>query len=203
MKADAHMTTIYRGGAVVRPLGAHEWPLYRALRLRALLDAPDAFGSTLAEEECRTDEDWAWRLNLGATLGRDRPLVAEADGAAAGLAWARLDAGDASLVNLFQMWVAPEARGRGVATALLEAATGWARARGARALQLGVVCGNDAARRLYEHAGFRSVGEPEAQRPGSSRMEQRMRLDLASRTPAPRPPGQGASGEPAPYCGKP
>jgi GNAT superfamily N-acetyltransferase len=162
----------------VRVLAAHEWPLYRALRLRALEDAPAAFCSTLAEEAARTDQDWAWRLNIGATSGRDRPLVAELGGTAAGLAWAKVDAGDPSLVNLFQVWVAPEARGHGVAVALLEAAILWARAVNARAMQLGVVCGNDTARRLYERAGFRAIGEPEPQRPGSSRMEQRMQRDL-------------------------
>jgi GNAT superfamily N-acetyltransferase len=175
---NADISTIYRGGAVVRPLAAHEWPLYRTLRLRALLDAPAAFCSTLAEEETRTDQDWAWRLHLGARSGRDRPLVAEVGGAAAGLAWAKVDAGDPLLVNLFQVWVAPEARGHGVAAALLDAAIAWARARGARAMGLGVVCGNNAARRLYERAGFRAFGEPEPQRPGSSRMEQRMRHEF-------------------------
>jgi ribosomal protein S18 acetylase RimI-like enzyme len=169
---------IYREECVVRTLAAHEWPLYRALRLRALGDAPEAFCSTLAEEAARKDEDWAWRLNIGAGSGRDRPLVAELGGTAAGLAWAKVDAGDPSLVNLFQVWVAPEARGHGAAAALLDAALAWARARHARAMRLGVVCGNDAALRLYERAGFRAVGQPEPQRPGSSRMEQRMRLDL-------------------------
>lgn len=174
------MNTLGKGDAAVRPLAAHEWALYRALRLRALRDAPEAFGSTLAEEEKRVDADWAWRLNLGATSGRDRPLVAELGGAAAGLAWARVDAQDASRVNLFQVWVAPEARGRGVAGALLDAALAWARTVGARSMQLGVVCGNDAARRLYARAGFVAVGAPEPQRPGSSRMEQVMRLELAT-----------------------
>jgi ribosomal protein S18 acetylase RimI-like enzyme len=170
---------------VVRTLAAHEWALYRALRLRALGDAPAAFGSTLAEEALRSDQDWAWRLNIGASSGRDRPLVAELDGMAAGLAWAKVDADDPALVNLFQMWVAPEARGRGVAAALLDAALAWARAMNARAMQLGVVCGNDAALRLYERAGFRAVGEPQPQRPGSSRMEQQMRLDLVAPRRAP------------------
>jgi ribosomal protein S18 acetylase RimI-like enzyme len=169
---------LHTGEAGVRPLGAHEWRLYRTLRLRSLVDAPEAFCATLAEAEARTNDDWAWLLNLGVTSGRDCPLVAQLDGTPLGLAWAKVDAADASVVNLFQVWVAPEARGRGVALALLDAALGWARSRGARAMQLGVVCGNDAARRLYERAGFRASGEPEPQRPGSSQLEQRMRLDL-------------------------
>jgi hypothetical protein len=105
---------IYREECVVRTLAAHEWPLYRALRLRALGDAPEAFCSTLAEEAARKDEDWAWRLNIGAGSGRDRPLVAELGGTAAGLAWAKVDAGDPSLFNLFQVWVAPECTCAGI-----------------------------------------------------------------------------------------
>ncbi|WP_374000758.1 N-acetyltransferase family protein [Massilia sp. CFBP 13647] len=163
----------------VRMLAAHEWPLYRDLRLRALAEAPAAFGSTLAEEAARSDTDWAWRLNLGATSGRDLPLVAVVAGTAVGLAWTKVDAGDPLRVNLFQVWVAPQARGLGVAGALLDAALAWARGRGASTMQLGVVCGNEAARRLYERAGFRATGETEPQRPGSARMEQMMRLELS------------------------
>lgn len=173
------MNALNTGGAAVRALAAHEWPLYRALRLRALADAPEAFGMTLAEAELRTGNDWAWVVNVGATSNRDLPLVAESAGNAAGMAWAKVDANDPARVNLYQVWVAPEYRGHGVAAALLDAALAWARATGARAMQLGVVCGNDAARRLYERAGFRDLGEPEPQRPGSSRMEQMMRLEWA------------------------
>lgn len=162
----------------VRVLAGDEWPLYRALRLRALGDAPSAFGSTLAREQDLKDEDWAWRLGLAATSGRDRPLVAELDGAAIGLAWAKFDADEPQLVNLFQMWVAPEGRGQGVAAALLDAALAWARSRNARTMQLGVMGGNDTARRLYERAGFVAHGTPEPTRPGDARLEQMMRLAL-------------------------
>ncbi|MFC5478976.1 GNAT family N-acetyltransferase [Massilia suwonensis] len=172
------MSTHYIEEACVRRLAAHEWPLYRALRLRALTDAPDAFGMTLAEAQLRTETDWAWVLNLGASSNRDLPLVAEVAGNAAGMAWAKVDAHDAARVNLYQVWVAPEYRGHGVAAALLDAALAWARATGARAMRLGFVCGNEAARRLYVRAGFRDLGEPEPQRPDSSRMEQMMQLVL-------------------------
>jgi ribosomal protein S18 acetylase RimI-like enzyme len=76
------------------------------------------------------------------------------------------------------MWVAPEARGRGVAVALLDASIAWARSIGAQCVRLGVVSGNDAATRLYRRAGFRDVGAPEPLRPGSAAFEQAMQLDL-------------------------
>jgi ribosomal protein S18 acetylase RimI-like enzyme len=168
-----------RNPFLVRPLAPHEWPLYRALRLGALAEAPGAFGSTLAEEAARSDLDWAWRLHLGATSGRDLALAAFIDGLAVGLVWARCDSGDPALVRLYQLWVAPAARGRGVAASLLAAALAWARARSARAVELGVVCGNDAALRLYLRAGFYRLGAAAPQRPGSAQLEQTMRCDLA------------------------
>lgn len=162
----------------VRPFTAEEWPSYRAIRLRALLDAPDAFGSTLAAEEALAPETWAARLARSTSSGIDHALTAELHGALVGLAWAKVDANDATIVNLFQMWVAPEARGQGVAGALLDEAVRWARARSALALQLGVTCTNAAALRLYERAGFVDAGVREPLRPGSDLVEQRMRLTL-------------------------
>ena len=50
--------------------------------------------------------------------------------------------------------VDPEAQGRGVGRALVEAAVAEARARGARKLTLRVLGGNVTARRLYERCGF-------------------------------------------------
>jgi GNAT superfamily N-acetyltransferase len=166
-------------GYTIRHFLAEEWSAYRALRLRALEDAPDAFGSTLAAESTRPAEEWAARLARAATSGIDHPLVAHVAGQPAGLAWAKVDADDPALVNLFQMWVAPEARGQGVAVGLLAEAVRWARARGATAMQLGVNCANDGAVRLYARAGFVATGWQEPMRSGSDQVEQRMRLVIA------------------------
>jgi len=168
------------GGAVlVRRLLADEWQAYRTIRLRALADAPDAFGSTLAREEALPDETWATRVAKSAVSGIDCALVAEVEGQLAGLLWAKVDAQDAGRVNLFQMWVAPQCRGRGVAAALLDEALGWARTRGTRVVHLGVNSENAGALRLYERAGFQPIGEPYLMREGAAHMEQEMRLDLS------------------------
>jgi len=163
---------------LIRPFLATEWPAYREIRLRALADAPQAFSTTLDTQQALAPEAWAARLGAAAASGNDYPLLAELQGQAVGLAWAKVDADDAGIVNLFQLWVAPGARGQGVAAALLEAAIGWARARQAQALQLGVNCDNLAAIRLYQRSGFVDTGLREPFRPGSALMEQRMRLAL-------------------------
>lgn len=56
---------------------------------------------------------------------------------------------------LNDLFVAPEARGRGVGRALLEAARGLAAETGARGLELATAPDNTAAQRLYESAGWK------------------------------------------------
>lgn len=125
------------------------------------------------------DGTWAARVAQSAVSGIDCALVAEQGGQLAGLLWAKVDAHDANRVNLFQMWVAPESRGRGVAAALLDEALGWARARGTQVVHLGVNNANAGALRLYERAGFQAIGEPYLMREGAPHMEQEMRLILS------------------------
>ncbi|XYJ09487.1 GNAT family N-acetyltransferase [Telluria sp. B2] len=163
---------------LIRALYPDEWAAYRELRLRSLADSPDAFYSTLESESARTPEEWAARLAAAAVSGKDCPLVAELDGKPAGLVWAKVDGVNPALVHLYQMWVAPECRGRGVAQGLLDAALGWTRERGARFVELDVTLGNSAAARLYQRAGFRAVNAPVPMRAGSALMLQPMRLVL-------------------------
>ncbi|MFP5391747.1 MAG: N-acetyltransferase family protein [Gammaproteobacteria bacterium] len=163
--------------AHIRAMAPHDWPIYRDLRLRSLSDAPDAFCSTFASEQWRSPQNWAERLQAASVSGRDQPLVAELDGVPVGLAWAKVDGEDAGVVNIFQVWVAPEARGRGVAAELIRTCVAWARARGAQAVQLSVTVDAPAAR-LYAREGFRNVGAPLPRKPGEALMEQAMRLAL-------------------------
>lgn len=168
----------------IRRLEPGDWQAYRAIRLRALEEAPDAFGATLAEAQAWLDDEWAARLAKAERSGIDCPVVAVLDGCFVGLLWAKVDAGDAARVNLYQMWVAPECRGRGLAAALLDAALGWARARATQVVHLGVNRANGHVVRLYERAGFVAIGAPYRMREGAPHMEQEMRLDLGPLAPA-------------------
>lgn len=162
----------------IRTFAPHEWSTYRDLRLRALAEAPDAFGGTLAAEQNRPDDEWSRRLAAGADARTNLPLVAEVRGEPIGLAWGRIEASDPEVAALYQMWVAPSHRGLGAGRMLLEAVIAWARAQNASHLDLGVTCGDRPARRLYERAGFKPKGEPQPLRPGSTLLVQSMRLAL-------------------------
>jgi ribosomal protein S18 acetylase RimI-like enzyme len=88
-------------------------------------------------------------------------LVAEADGTVVG--YVRVQPvtplpENAHVHGIAGLAVAPAARGRGVASALLSAAAQHARERGARKLSLRVLSTNEAALRLYERLGFAREG---------------------------------------------
>lgn len=57
-------------------------------------------------------------------------------------------------VLLDELWLAPEARGRGEGRRAVEFAAGWARERGAKALRLEVAHENTRARATYAKAGL-------------------------------------------------
>lgn len=80
------------------------------------------------------------------------------------------DFGDPGQVLVVSMWVAPEARRRGVATLLLDRAVSWARSRPqTNCVALEVGDGNLAAIVAYEAYGFVDTGQrlPMPERPGA------------------------------------
>lgn len=127
----------------------------REVRLRALADAPEAFGSTSERELARSTADWQRWLAPGATFLFD----AESDGAGAvGLVAVVVLADEPAVRQLMAVWVDPAARGTGAADALVQSALTWARADGAARARVEVYESNGTARRLYERHGFRPTG---------------------------------------------
>lgn len=163
---------------MIRRFAQHEWRTYRDLRLHALADSPDAFGSTFAREQDRPDADWMHRLGEGAASETDLPLLVEVGGRPAGLAWCRIEESKPDVANLYQVWVAPEYRNLGAGTMLLEAVIAWARYRRIACIELGVTVGDNPAMRMYTRAGFVPSGPPQPLRPRSELMSQPMRLML-------------------------
>jgi ribosomal-protein-alanine N-acetyltransferase len=62
-------------------------------------------------------------------------------------------------VHLLNITVAPEFQGQGWGRVLLDALALWARGQGAQWLWLEVRASNARAQRIYEHHGYRRVGE--------------------------------------------
>ena len=124
----------------------------RAIRLRALADAPEAFGSTFAESELRPPEDWEAQVAALPTF-----VWREGD-ADLGMVRGAPHDGDPEAGYLISLWVAPEARGRGVGAALVGEVVAWGRGRGLRRVYLDVGAHNASAQRLYQRRGFVVTG---------------------------------------------
>ncbi|MBW8769053.1 MAG: GNAT family N-acetyltransferase [Gemmatimonadetes bacterium] len=158
----------------VRRFAASEWRVYRALRLDALRDAPDAFGSTLAREEAFPDDEWVQRLERAAVSPTELPIVVEDAARPIGLAWARIDPENDEVAELFQVWVDPLYRQRGVGRLVIDSALDWARASGVRQMLLSVALGPGSALEFYRRLGFVEVGAPVPLRNGSTARKQTM-----------------------------
>jgi GNAT superfamily N-acetyltransferase len=175
----------------VRRLRADEWAAYRSIRLLALLDAPDAFGSTYQRELAFGDEEWQARISPpdGAVFVADGPddLVGLAIGAPA--------PSNAGAAALFAMWVAPAARRLGVGRALIAAVKAWAIDAGYPRLGLGVTTTNAPAIALYERAGFVATGDRFPLRAGSDLTIQIMTIPLSTTSILDEPPATDAEAE--------
>jgi ribosomal protein S18 acetylase RimI-like enzyme len=151
--------------ALVVRLGPQDWERARDVRIASLAQAPQAFGSTVADALTFDEGRWRNRLETATTwhavLG-DRSV---------GTVTLRADlevAGDAEVTG---MWVDPDARGRGVGAQLIETAVAAWRALAGRRVTLWVVQGNEAATALYERCGFVSTGATEPQDDGRIEIE--------------------------------
>jgi ribosomal protein S18 acetylase RimI-like enzyme len=149
----------------VRRVTDDEWPRLRELRLRALADAPDAFGSTLDVERAYGEAEWSpwirgwpgWENAVFVAVLEDR--------------WVAMVVGarrpDDPTAHLFAMWVEPGTRRGGIGVRLVEAVLGWAAEHGATSVELGVTETNADARAFYQRCGFVETGRREPLREGS------------------------------------
>jgi ribosomal protein S18 acetylase RimI-like enzyme len=142
----------------VRRVRADEVEPMRDLRLRALRDAPLAFGSTYARELAYEPELWEQRTRENAAGERSVAFVLEPW---AGMAVGAIHEDEPEVAHLYAMWVAPEARRAGAGHALVDAVIAWATERGAQRLMTSVEASNAAAGALYHRAGFADTGRRE------------------------------------------
>jgi GNAT superfamily N-acetyltransferase len=160
-------------------LGEDDWALFREIRLRSLLDSPDAFGSTYGEESSQSERawrDWAagrWRGGTAVVHA-----VRDEDGTLVGTATGAEYEADPAVAHVYAMWVAPDARGAGVGRALLDSVEAWARDRGCGRLALTVTETNASARAFYGACGFVESGDRSPLREGSRLLAVTMTKEL-------------------------
>ena len=140
---------------LVREVTARDWEAFRDIRLEALRDAPEAFGSTFAREVVFAEADWQRRI---ARRGNFLGYLPEASATEpAGLIGAFEE--DPGVFELVSMYVRRRGRGRGVGEALIATVIDWATVRNAKSVHLWVTETNKPARLLYERCGFTLTAE--------------------------------------------
>lgn len=134
----------------VRPLGEDDWQQYRAARLAALTESPEAFVATAEQEQAYDEARWRDRMR------RSARLLARSDDDVVGVASVGMaNSGDGSAGELFGLWVRPQARGTGVATQLVNQSAAVARDRGQSHLVYWVSTDNGRAVAFASGIGFR------------------------------------------------
>jgi RimJ/RimL family protein N-acetyltransferase len=156
----------------IRELSEGDWPILRQMRLASLEESPTAFWATLDVEAAYRQEQWTGFLRAAVWL------VAATEGSLVGIVGILTRPEAVDEPEVVGMWVAPEARRRHIAGALLSACDRWARDRHVRALTLWIVEDNTIAEHLYRGHGYLRTGEEILLPRDETKREIRMRLTL-------------------------
>ena len=164
-------------GVLIQRMAEDDWERVRHVRLRAMTEDPDVFGSSLMREERFVESHWRMRLRSSPTW-----LAVDDDGAGKGMVTMLQEPGSpVDDRHVISLWVAPESRRSGVGWALLDAVRRAADADGARTVSLWLVDGNNPAGDLYVRAGFARTGERQVVPRDPSLTEERYVLTLHAR----------------------
>ena len=161
---------------VVNRIRADQWQILKDVRLRALEEAPYAFGTTVAEGQKRTDRDWQDMARDHATLSDRAYFMAYVGDDPCGMAGCYRRTSD--IVMLTAMWVAPEVRGQKIGEQIVRAVIEWARESGATTLEAWV-SENNPARIFYKKVGFEETSTTELLRSDSKIQMVLIRRDIA------------------------
>lgn len=150
----------------IRAIVAEDVEAFRALRLRALREHPEAFGSDYQTQSAFPPEFWQARVSSNLANPDQIVFVATDGDELLGMTGIRRQHDSPKTMHNAGIWgvyVAPEARGHGLADRLLAACRDWARTVGVRLIRLGVVVDNASALACYRRCGYREYGrDPKA-----------------------------------------
>ena len=146
--------------SLLRP---EEWERLREIRIRALMENPEAFGANLAEVKAQSKEVW---LKL---YEKEDYLVASINGVDVGMLYIEVLKGDhGATCWIGGCWTDPSYRGQGVMKALFSFIDENCESKGWQRQGLGVWTHNLEAIKTYEALGFLVAGEkmPSTNYPG-------------------------------------
>jgi ribosomal protein S18 acetylase RimI-like enzyme len=144
-----------------------EWKQLQDIRLTALQESPHAFLASHGLEETYSEEKWRAEFTRGEWI-----VAVSGDKIVGFLGITHETTTDGR--HLEYLWVAPEARRTGVASALLTEVFEHLQDSGVSTVWLWILDGNEPARCLYERFGFLSTDERQPLPMDSNRSEERM-----------------------------
>lgn len=139
-----------------------KWHIYKDIRLKALYDDPQAFGSTYEVESTFSDEKWQERPLDNNTI----ILVAMDQEKVVGMVGAHWEHWEKvrHIAHIWGMFVDKEYRGQGIGRHLMEEIELKAKERPhTEKIKLEVVTDQETALELYKNLGYREVGVQERQ----------------------------------------
>ncbi len=144
---------------IITSLPVERWREYRELRLRALRNAPQAFGQSYDESIKFPEERWRQRL-IDAAEGKSWLVFAERSGTLIGMSGAFQWPEDvaANRAMIIAVFVEESVRGQGIGERLVKAVLEQMTAAGLKSAILAVNPVQEAAVRLYERMGFQPTG---------------------------------------------
>jgi RimJ/RimL family protein N-acetyltransferase len=149
----------------IRPATEEDAPAYRALRLEALRNHPEAFSNDYAASLAKPMTFWTESLRFDSTDSAVMIYFAAHEQQLVGMCGVhrRNSPKIQHSANIWGMYVQPDWRGLHIAEGLVTACVDWARTRGVKVVKLAVVTTNTRAIRCYARCDFRVYGiEPQA-----------------------------------------
>jgi ribosomal protein S18 acetylase RimI-like enzyme len=151
------------GLVTIRPAELADAENFRALRLQALRDHPDAFSADYAFNASQPIAYWEQRLSDPSNKGMI--FFAESQPGLVGMCGVRRENSPATQhsATVWGVFVLEQWRGLHIAENLIQQCVGWASANEVSSLRLGVVTTNSSAVRCYRRCGFIVYGvEPQS-----------------------------------------
>lgn len=131
------------------------WQEYKAIRLRALKEEPNAFSSTYERESAWTNDEWQKRAQEPESV----ILLAKIQRKTVGLIGIYWKGNQKERGEIWATFVDRDYRRRGVGRLLMQAIEEEARKNGTKIVTLGVIKGRNAALTLYKSLGYKETKE--------------------------------------------
>jgi len=148
-------------------LAVKDWQEYKKIRLDALQNAPQAFGSSYADNREKPDSYWQSRLADAANGNGSWLLFAKENQQLVGMIGAFIEENEPDTASIISVFVTGEARGKKISKMLMSAIITELKNKGIKTAQLTVNTNQLPALNLYKSFGFQVVRIDKQQRMGN------------------------------------